>query len=459
MPLDKLNDLDKLGEQRTKINATIDEVNTLTPVAKADPNLTTAQVTEELKAVAHYNEPMCGKISFDKPIRFVVMGASIMDGTFGTETRRTIFQNELESKGLTVYDVTEYAVGGNTSTVTLSVVPTVISDFSGSESQTVVILHTGTNDIRAHGPYPGGATTLDSNYRQIITDLKAAGLTVIPSTIAFIIPPALSYAAPYNEGIIINAIMDTAPEAMRLSGRPIIDLYRHTLVTPNIHDPDGIHYTSDGYDELARFIGSQLPDLIENHGATVSTISDLIIDFGSTYTSVDFGGFLAGSTDLQETSSIYDINGKRPSDLTVAITGFADGFNSTGTNYGGTGYSIDRPEITRDSIFVAHPGFSGTNGEIGQISFTGSSVEPAASYDVTIAASRSITGGDHWGNYTCGGVSKDINAADSGVGTLQTAVFSNVTGAQLIATGITVTRRDPELASFAYVNGIRITKL
>lgn len=457
MPLETLENGKSFLEQRNKINEVIAEVNELTPVAKADPNLTTEQVAEELKAVAHYNEPMCGKISFDKPIRFVIMGASIMNGAFGTEARRTIFQDELEAKGLIVYDVAEYATGGHTSTSTLAVVPTVIADYTGSEAQTLVLLHVGGNDISSSGPYPGGSATLDSNYRQIISDLQTAGFTVMPCSITYRIPPASNPSAPYNERVVIPAITELTPEALRLSGRPIIDLYRHTLVTPNIHDPDGIHYTSTGYDELARFIGATLPDGVDNSSASASTINNLIVDFGATGV-VDFGGFTGGSSTLQSTDSLFDSNGKKLTDLTVTITGFADGANSSGIDYSGVGYSIERGDVTKDSVFVAHSGFAGSNGDTGQISFSGDSIESAATYTVTIAASRGTSDGTRWGSYQCGGVSKDINAADVGAGALQTAVFTGVTGSQLLSNGITVTRRDPELSSFAYVNGIQIVK-
>lgn len=457
MPLETLENGKSFFEQRNKINEVITEVNELTPVAKADPNLTTEQVAEELKAVAHYNEPMCGKISFDKPIRFVIMGASIMNGVFSNDERKELFKSQLTSRGILVRDVEEYATSGHTSTNTLTVLPTVISDYAGAEAQTVVILHIGGNDISSNGPYPGGATILDANYRQIIGDLQTAGFTVMPCSITYRIPPASNPSAPYNERLIIPAITELTPEALRLSGRPIVDLYRFTLVTPDIHQVDGIHYTADGYANLANFIGGSLTDVLLTEAQTTPIVNNVIIDFSGSNKSYDFAVFNNGAS--SKITSIPDSVGLFVEDMSVSIQGFNPFTNNGGTLFGGAGYSLDRDELTKDSIFIAHPGFGGDNGETGIISFAGSSIEPLEKYTVNIMASRNVAeDGLRYGLYTCGGITKELSAASDGLLSPPIVSFTSVTGSQLLASGITVARRDPELSSFAYVNGIQIVK-
>lgn len=416
------------------------------------------------KSLIYQNEllaPMCRKLSFEKPLRFVILGASIMNGAFGSSARIDIFKDALESKGIIVRDVNEYAVGGHNTTDTLGLVPTVISDYAGYESRTIVILHIGGNNISSSGPYPGGKDTLDSEFRQIISELNSAGFIVFPSSITYRVPPGSNPSAPYNQLCVIPAISELTPHALRISGRPIIDLYKHTSITSDIHSSDGVHYNSDGYESLAGYIGFAISDALENTAATSEFITDLIIDFGGAKTSVDFTYFNAGSFDEQTRTKFFASDGKLLSDLTVTISGFANSLNSSGTEYSGTGYNIDRPELTKDSLFVAHPSFSGFNSDTGVIDINGSSIERFENYELTIMACRSA-GGDNfrWGTYSISGQTQNLDADDTISGEPNTISFI-VSGAEIQDNTIDIKRRTEDfgLPTFAYISALRIKKL
>lgn len=422
--------------------------------------MTLGEIGSAVYGTNGYGDAMCRKMLFEKPVRVVVMGASIMDGAFNNEPRKQNFIDQMESAGIAVRDVAEYATGGDDSAAIALVVPTVISDYAGQEDLTLVVLHGGGNDMSASGPYPGGATTLDTNYRQILTDLTSAGFAVFSSTVTYRIPPGSNPSAPYNQQIIIPAITELTPEALRLSGRPLIDLYQWTMATDGIHSPDGIHFTNDGYLAMASYIGSALSDGLDSD-AVVTEVNDLIIDFGQQYQSYLFGLVNVGAVTEETYGPFFDSNGKRVDGLSVTVNGFSNGQNGAGKQYNDTGYSLSNNAISRDSLYVAHPAFGGYNGETGVVAFVGSAIESTATYDIEIISSRNTddtTDDTRWATFTVAGTSIDVDGADLNAVTPNTAVLSGVSGADLIADGIEVRRRDVGLESFAYINGIRITK-
>lgn len=451
MPLDILNDKDLFSVQRGKINAGIDKTNNIDI-----KNEGYDQVKVDFDQL---HSPQCRKINFDKPLRFVIIGASIMNGTFGTEERREAFIVTLRELGVLVQDVTEYATGGWTSTSILANLPTPLADLAGYEDRTIFLVHAGGNDVSASGPYPGGAATLESNYTAILTDIISAGFFAIPCSITYRIPPASNPSAPYNSNSVLPEISKYCPESIRLDGRPVVDLYQYTMLTEDLHDTDGIHYTSDGYDALGQYIARKIPEILSTGGASSEYITDLVIDMGDNYITPKFGYIGGGASNSVSSNRFYDVNGKQLDDLTVSITGFSDGTNSSGKNYSSTDYALDNTSLTRDSIFVSYAAWSGNNGQTGIISFSGSSIEIGETYNLSLVASRNVAeDGLRWGEYTVGGVTKELSGADSVSATPNIIAFS-VTGAQLIADGIRVERRDSELDSFAYLNGIRIAKV
>ena len=451
MPLDKLINNEGLKSHRDKVNSAFDSIDAIS-----------AKTTEYDLLKIDFDQlyaPQCRKINFSKPLRFVAIGASIMNGTFGTEARREAFITKLNENGIIVQDVTEYATGGWTSTSILANLSTPLADFAGYEDRTVFIVHAGGNDVSANGPYPSGDTTLASNYEQILTDIIGAGFFAIPCSITYRIPPSSNPSAPYNSNTIVPIMTKYCPESLRMNGRPIVDLYQYTSLTTGIHDPDGIHYTSSGYDALGQYIASKIPEIIETNDASSSFISDIVVDFGDNYTDQKISLIGGGSSSAMSYSRFNDINGKQVSDLNISISGFSDGSNSSGKDYSSSDYSLDNSSLTRDSLFVAHSGFAGHNGELGQINFSGLSIEPSASYELSLVASRNVSeDGLRWGAYTAGGITKELSAADS-ASIAPNIITFEITGKQLIDDGLKVERRDKELSSFAYINGIRLTKI
>ena len=103
------------------------------------------------------------------------------------------------------------------------------------------VIHWAGNDISDEGPYPGGATDIDTNCRAMLADLKALGFKVCLSTTTYRIPPASNPSDPYNVNVMNPIIADTS-----LVDIPM-DWYTLSFDNQLVwHDTDDLHPTAAG---------------------------------------------------------------------------------------------------------------------------------------------------------------------------------------------------------------------
>lgn len=387
-------------------------------------------------------------IQVDGTLNVVLLGASIMNAISNTDDKRRDFERLFAENGIvaTVYD---RATGGHDSGDTLDGLAAILSEFSGVESRTLFVLHTGGNNISASGPYPGGYTSLNADFRDIIEAILASGAFVVPSTITYRVPPASNPSAPYNDGIAIPIISDLLIEQM-INGRPVLDLYNFTFDSQATwHSGDGIHPTTAGEAATREYIAQQVSSLVSQTGVPAASdyIHDAVIRFGK-----GSAGFMSGNNSVVAAdtplTTIYESDGATlvVADCSIIASNF-DGTNTTGR--GNTSDPSDTSiSLTNNALLSAF--IYSDNPTPTTISILG--VDPFALYTVSITASRDAAA-PRIGDFTVGGSTQGLDAADDPPSII---TFSDVYGYDLLANGISMQVRAGSL--FCYLSGIRITK-
>ncbi len=175
---------------------------------------------------------------------FIVFGASIMERSFTQGFDTDDAQAKFLAYGVTA-NVQERATSGNDSSTMVLALPAILSEFSSVSSTSMFIMHAGGNDISDSGPYPGGASNLDTNMRSMIADMKSAGFKVALSDVTYRIPPASHPSDPYNQNVMNPIISELADVRC--------DLYDLTINNQGTwYDPDGIHPSDPVGEEMTR---------------------------------------------------------------------------------------------------------------------------------------------------------------------------------------------------------------
>lgn len=207
------------------------------------------------------------------PIKTVVIfGASIMEQSFGVSLSAT--KDLYAAKGVDV-EVVEHASSGDDTNQMKSKIPTILSGLADPTS-TLFVIHWGGNDASRRGPYPGGATTMDSNCRDMCTQIKSAGCKLAISTITYRIPPASNPTAPYNDNFMNSVINDFADVPM--------DLYALTFNNQATwFDTDGIHPNAQGESMTRQYVVDVTSQLIKSSQANqTQLLNDWRLDDGFT---------------------------------------------------------------------------------------------------------------------------------------------------------------------------------
>jgi len=400
----------------------------------------------------------------DYPVDVVSLGASILTGSYSVASNITEFKRTAALGGLNVTNFYDYAIGGYTTTDTLTKsLPLLLSERADTAYKTKVLLHTIGNNVSQNGPYPGGSSTIESELTEIIEQLQGAGFEVLPLMTSFRTPPASNPTEPYNTNILLPIFTDLCPNTVYDDGVSALDFYTFTKNVTAQYQTDGIHYNSTGYFQNASWMGTVASVCVKagtdetadpNYEEPVP-ISSLIIDLGSgistaTISSVPSNGSLTNARDA---------NGDLAA-IGLTSSGFGRESNESGKSYAGVGYVIDNTSVTRDSFYVPDPSFVDyVSGTSGQIDFSGTSIVDTDSYTITVGASRNVSDGNRSGTITIGGVSKVLNAADLGSSSYPTISFEGVTGAEIKSSGINVARTNTSSAAyFAYIGAIKIDK-
>lgn len=368
----------------------------------------------------------------------VIFGASIMEQSFSGANQQ-IASDLYATNGATV-SVYERATSGDNSTVMLSRLPDIITEFQGNAERTLFVMHAGGNDISQNGPYPGGDSLLDSNMRQICSMIKGAGYKLAMSDITYRIPPASNPSSPYNENIINPIISEFAD----------IHLNLYDLTIKNIDtwfEVDGIHPNSVGEDLTRNYIVDNTYKRFSNLGPIPEPKGwdDVVLQFGLLNVYPD------GSNEFSVDATKSNIKNV---DLTVvdgaSITLIGSGGHSDTFGRG----NVNDPSDTSISLTNNSGLKSYTYKQNGSqfLDFSNSKIDPSAKYTVGVTASRDAADVRN-NDVTVDGVTKVLQATASPAEIVE---FTGVDGSSILSGGITVAPTGG--TGFSYIGMVRVTK-
>lgn len=426
--------MDKLGEQgyTGSINERI-QANLLDLYGEANINVGLSKAGGFKKYVEEF-------INIQKfPIDDVVIfGASIMAQSFTGSNQQTTEQL-YAAKGATV-SVHERATSGDNSTVMKSRLPAIISEFQSNAQRTLFVIHWGGNDVSQSGPYPGGASTLDTNCREMLQDLKAAGFKVALSDISYRIPPASNPTEPYNTNVM-NPIVEEFAD---------IPLSMYSVTTDNVDswfEVDGIHPNSTGEDINRNYVVDNTYLYFSNLGEPTLPIewSDVVLQFGLVNVYPD------GSNEFSVDATKSSI---KNTDLTVvagsSVTLSGSGGHSDTFGRGNVNDPSDTSiSLTNNSGLKSYT-YSQDSAQV--VDFSAANLDPSANYTVGVTASRNAADVRN-NDVTVGGITKVLQATASPAEVVE---FTSVSGSDLVLSGVTVSPTGG--TGFAYISMIRVSK-
>lgn len=175
--------------------------------------------------------------------RVEIFSASILDQAFTNDivgTAEAAFSKYLENCGLSGVTVNStYANSGHDSADYVAKLPNLLTAISGVPN-VCVIMHGPGNDITNNGPYPGGASTMQSNMTTVASGITGAGHKLMWGPISYRIPPGSHPADPYNQNII-NPLAQTYSPDFYSAGTPIFDMYSYSFDHQNEYEGDNVH--------------------------------------------------------------------------------------------------------------------------------------------------------------------------------------------------------------------------
>ena len=425
------------------INMTPNFDATLTPFASIANGYDTKWVsTLSSHAFRYYVGESTGKMNI------VVIGASILEQSFYALTDAS---SRFIKHGV-IAEVYNRATSGDTSANLLTKMPGYIAEFAGQESNTLFVLHIGGNDISQQGPYPGGSSALETNYAAIINSLHAAGFQVAPTSITYRIAPASNPSEPYNESVVIPLIEDLTPEWMD-GDVPVIDLNAFSnSIEGTGYEVDGIHPNGFGEASIREYIAEKVSGMLVA-GSVATFSSKCVIGSGTTtprHMLINFGegnAMFGATNNIAVTGgatvgSLRNTDYSPVSDFGFSMSGFGNSF-SDGRTYGVNELAIHNKTVSQSTMWVDQY-------NTGLVSFEAGSFDPEATYTIRYAASRDVLT-PRYTEVTIGGVMQSMDATSDPRTFLE---FSGVTGAQLLATGVTVNVQAG--TEYAYLAGLEI---
>lgn len=367
-------------------------------------------------------------------------GASIM---LDANDRPADFIAMMDNAGIDVSTTSAtYANDGDTSAQYLSKLPAALS---AAPAGALFFIHGSTNDVTQAGPYPGGATTLDTNMREVIETVQAAGHSVVYGRLSYY--STLNPTGPYNVNVVDAIVEDLTPEYYR-NGAPTFDWYSLAQANPD-YLSDGRHPTPWGAQFFRAHMAQVLINRYYNKYATSAAEvagKTVVVSFGSQV--ADFNGinaaiasFTTGSNTDGYASSVAVC---RATDGTL-LHGLEVRAENTGSvNYAGRGNSGVTTASLANHVLLSESIFKGS--QTVKIRIFG--VPSGASGTLKITSSNINTG--RTAVFTFDGVSVSL---DPSAGTPSTVASWAFTGDGL---PLEITWTNDTGVSFSYCNGLSL---
>lgn len=374
----------------------------------------------------------------------IMLGASITNSLVDTLSKRFTLETQLANAGYqaTVFD---RATGGDRANTLLTKIRDngILDPFLPYASKCLCMIHIGGNDVTSDGPYPGYATELNAQVREIAQWLADRNFNFTLSPISYRLAYASNPTEPYNTNIIQPIIQEFSPKWIS-GGVPIYNFYNEFVNNQNIIAGDGIHLTDpSGMDHVRTYVGNTIiNNVVQKGNAPTTYLEDVIINFGSRPSEI-IGAY--GNISVGAYTSDKLLN-----------TNFSEITNGTAIVASGGADNLDGRVVT-DNITptLANSGIirRGIYGGTVTVDLSNAGLDPASNYTVRFTASRNSNTGDRWGEVTVDGITQDINAEANPPTILE---WTSVNGATLASTGLVSTKKAGSVQM--YMNGLHIIK-
>ena len=204
----------------------------------------------------------------------VILGASIFEGAFESADTVLPALTDFAAKAGFTGTLRSYARSGDTLTSTLLRHGDARTDLAATEGNNLYVVHSGGNNVSFSRPYPGNATSFETDYTALMQAITATDRVVpLPLTKRLYGRADPNYpnnpldvaqgdaaseangSKPYNDAIILPAIATHAPDWLSASGAAHVDPYAFIDSHPETLSPDGVHGPNLS---LARYVLAKL---------------------------------------------------------------------------------------------------------------------------------------------------------------------------------------------------------
>ncbi|WOI54941.1 SGNH/GDSL hydrolase family protein [Palleronia sp. LCG004] len=210
-----------------------------------------------------------------RPAKVVVMGASIVEQSFGRDlvNPNTNASAKMIEKGRPV-QVFGYGFGGEK----LDSFTKRLDEVLAAHPDAIVVVHSGGNDVTATKPHATADLTLfRERLNVVVSRMRQHPGRVFLGSLTFRNYGGSTFASPengsepFNEQEIIPLLKREAPWCIGPSGRPYFDFYRWMISNhENWLEGDGIHPNSEGEEAMRKYVTDVLVQIMDDR-----TIEDM----------------------------------------------------------------------------------------------------------------------------------------------------------------------------------------
>lgn len=351
--------------------------------------------------------------------RVEFFGASILEQAMndGIQTGNTCVQNFLalcEVSGVTVNHT--YADSGDDSAAYAAKLSAFLTSISG-ESNVLVIVHGPGNDVTASGPYPGGASTIETNMTTVLSGIVNAGHKVMYGPMTYRVPPASNPTEPYNLEVITDLGTDYSPD-FYTGDSAIFNLHQFTKARSDQLETDGIH-PSTSLEHLMRsyFARTVAMQSLGKKSLNASEYIDKVVVIAFNDVTTTFSEGICTAIAGQD-SGAAATDGSNALPVLIATDGtrlwgsYVETKNIGGKNNVGRGNTGDTSASLTNDTLLSNSMFINAQTDALGVSFVYIRGLPNGLYGtIDITASRDTTATNRVGIYEVQGLSTTLDAA------------------------------------------------
>lgn len=391
---------------------------------------------------------------------FIVIGASIMLQAMDS----TLLKSSIDTTYSVNSNVHNEAVSGWSTGELKAGVDSILATYS-AYSNAVVLIHIGGNNVSDNRPYSTDTqlATMEQDIRDIIASVVTAGFTPVLADLTYRDYPTNFEtedlgSLPYNDNMINPLAVELCGDYIFADNTSLADFYTVMYNGQTTHfEADGVHPNATGeaalrdqfMDSIVKFnyLGVKPTKLIKNVSTDIVWVN---LSEDNAVSPVATGEYVnnalcGGDTGVfvPFSGALMDIN-NIPTAITFTVPDEFAGANITGVVTGNDS-GVVPDSMLSNSWYL---GLAGSNTTTGTVSIGG--LDDAKEYKITLGGSRAISDADRVGNYTVGGVSLTLDAAQNSTNEIE---FNNVSP---IAGAINIDVIREGVSAWAYLGWVKV---